>query len=95
MVRAFGGVASALMPDRLLRDGLLVAIVATASIGLGLRIDARWVMTATLAGSFIGPCIASHFVRRLRPRVINTVAASYCGADLAPNGLAARDHRGD
>ena len=27
MVRAFGGVASALMPDRLLRDGLLVAIV--------------------------------------------------------------------
>ena len=95
MVRAFGGVASALMPDRLLRDGLLVAIVATASIGLGLRIDARWVMTATLAGSFIGLCIASHFVRRLRPRVINTVAASYCGADLAPNGLAARDHRGD
>ncbi|SDR60437.1 Membrane protein involved in the export of O-antigen and teichoic acid [Rhizobiales bacterium GAS113] len=76
-VRAFGGVAAALVPDRMVRDGLLVGFVAVASFGLGQTIDAPWVMTATLVSSFTGLCLASLAARRLRPRAIDGVSAKY------------------
>jgi hypothetical protein len=39
-VRAFGGVVSPLAPDRMVRDGMLLGIVAVASFGFGVILDA-------------------------------------------------------
>lgn len=77
VVRAFGGVASALVPDRIVRDGLLLGFVAFASWGLGWTIDARWVMTATLVSSVVGLGLASLAIRRLRPNAIDAVFPEY------------------
>lgn len=79
-VRAFGGVVSALAPDRMVRDGMLLAIVAVGSFAFGAKLDAPWVMTATLAGSAIGLVLSSLAKHRLRPRLIDTLTAEYSAA---------------
>jgi O-antigen/teichoic acid export membrane protein len=79
-VRAFGGVVSALAPDRMVRDGMLLAIVAVASWGLGWTVDAPWVMTATLVGSVVGLCLASFAKHRLRPRAADAAVPEYAAA---------------
>jgi O-antigen/teichoic acid export membrane protein len=80
VVRAFGGVVSALAPDRVVRDGLLVVLVGTATFGLGWTLNAPMVMTATLIASLVGLCLASLGVRRMRPSVIENVAPEYDAA---------------
>ncbi|HEV3248293.1 MAG TPA: polysaccharide biosynthesis C-terminal domain-containing protein [Beijerinckiaceae bacterium] len=79
-VRAFGGVVSALAPDRMVRDGMLLAIVAVGSFAFGAKLNAPWVMTATLAGSAIGLVLSSLAKHRLRPRIIDTLTAEYSAA---------------
>ena len=79
-VRAFGGVISALAPDRMVRDGMLLAIVAFATSVIGVSIDAPWVMTATVAGSLVGLCLSSLAKHRLRPRVMDTLVAEYAAS---------------
>jgi O-antigen/teichoic acid export membrane protein len=79
-VRAFGGVVSALAPDRMVRDGMLLAIVAVASFAFGAKLDAPWVMTATLAGSTVGLVLSSLAKHWLRPRVLDTLSAVYSAA---------------
>ncbi len=79
-VRAFGGVVSALAPDRMVRDGMLLAIVAVASFAFGANLDAPWVMTATLAGSTVGLVLSSLAKHRLRPRILDTLTATYSAA---------------
>jgi O-antigen/teichoic acid export membrane protein len=79
-VRAFGGVVSALAPDRMVRDGMLLAIVAVGSFAFGAQLDAPWVMTATLVGSAIGLVLSSLAKHRLRPRIIDTLTAEYSAA---------------
>jgi O-antigen/teichoic acid export membrane protein len=76
-VRAFGGVVSALAPDRMVRDGMLLAIVAVASFAFGANLDAPWVMTATLVGSIVGLVLSSLAKHRLRPRILDTLTAAY------------------
>jgi O-antigen/teichoic acid export membrane protein len=77
VVRAYGGVASALVPDRIVRDGLLFGFVALASFGLGWTIDAPWLMGATLLSSTIGLALASVAMRRLRPDELNYAPPKY------------------
>ncbi len=79
-VRAFGGVVSALAPDRMVRDGMLLAIVAVASFAFGANLDAPWVMAATLAGSIVGLVLSSLAKHRLRPRILDTLTATYSAA---------------
>ena len=79
-VRAFGGVASALAPDRMVRDGMLLVIVAVASFVFGATLDAPWVMTATVVGSIVGLVLSSFAKHRLRPRLIDALAAEYSAA---------------
>ncbi|WP_258599318.1 hypothetical protein [Mesorhizobium sp. AR07] len=51
LVRAFGGVVSALLPERIVRDGLLLVLVGLAAVS-GLRtVDAPLVMLAVLVSS--------------------------------------------
>ena len=79
-VRAFGGVVSALAPDRMVRDGMLLVIVAVASFGFGVTLDAPWVMTATLVGSAVGLVLSSLAKHRLRPRILDGLTAEYSNA---------------
>jgi O-antigen/teichoic acid export membrane protein len=76
-VRAFGGVVSALTPDRVVRDGMLLALLAIASLGLGWSVDAPFVMLATLVGAVVGLGYAGLAMRRLRPPAIGTVLPVY------------------
>jgi O-antigen/teichoic acid export membrane protein len=77
VVRVFGGIVSALAPDRVVRDGMLIGLVALASLGLGWNIDASFVMMATLVSSAVALGFASMGVRRLRPRAIDNVPPAY------------------
>lgn len=80
VVRAFGGVVSALAPDRVVRDGLLIALVAFATFALGWKLDAPMVMTATLITSAVGLSLASLAMRRMRLSVMDGVVPIYDAA---------------
>ena len=66
--RAFGGVVTALAPDRLVRDGLLLVFVVALGPGLGWHVDAARAMDATLLAGVVGLGLASLARRRLAPR---------------------------
>jgi O-antigen/teichoic acid export membrane protein len=67
IVRAFGGVLWAVAPNRLMRDAILVALVAFATLALGWRLAADTVMTLTLFGALVALLFATLGMRRLRP----------------------------
>jgi O-antigen/teichoic acid export membrane protein len=72
-VRAFGGVASAVFPDRIMRDGLLLGLVALLCFGLKWSIDAPLVMAAALISSLAGLCVASLAMRRIYPSAAKVI----------------------
>jgi len=80
VVRAFGGVVWAIAPDRLVRDGMLVAIVAAAAICLRWRLDATELTVATLASSLLGLAFTRRAMRRLRPPPTITAVPAYAAA---------------
>src|SRR5207302_930349 len=77
VVRAFGGVASALIPDRMVRDGMLIGLVAVASVAVRCKIDAPFIMAATLVSSLTGLGFASIAMRRLRPHASEHILPAY------------------
>ncbi len=79
IVRAFGGVVPALIPDRVVRDGLLVILVL-AGLALGWRTKAPAVMMAAVVASTVALVLASLAVRRLRPDAIKTIMPEYAAA---------------
>jgi O-antigen/teichoic acid export membrane protein len=76
-VRAFGGVVSALVPDRVVRDGTLIGLLAVASLGLGWTLNAPSVMVATLISSALGLVCAGVAVRRRRPGAVRDILPAY------------------
>jgi O-antigen/teichoic acid export membrane protein len=77
IVRALGGVASALAPDRIVRDGLLLVFIGLASLfGRG-TIDASFAMLATLVGSAMGLGLVSVAANRRRPAMIRDLRPEY------------------
>jgi O-antigen/teichoic acid export membrane protein len=76
-VRAFGGVISALVPDRVVRDGSLIGLLAVASLGLGWTLDAPFVMMATLISSVLGLVCAGIAMRRRRPQAVDDILPAY------------------
>ena len=80
VVRAFGAVVSALAPDRLVRDGLLVVLAGVATFGLGWKLDAPMVMAATLISSLVGLALASLAMQRIRPSALKYVVPEYDSA---------------
>jgi O-antigen/teichoic acid export membrane protein len=79
-VRAFGGVVSALVPDRVVRDGTLIGLLAIASLGLGWTLNAPFVMVATLISSALAFVCAGLAMRRRRPRAIDDILPAYDAA---------------
>jgi O-antigen/teichoic acid export membrane protein len=80
IVRAFGGVVPALIPDRVVRDGLLVMVVVVAGPLFGVRLQAQQMMFAFVAGSIIGLALASLAVRRLYPSSVKAAPPKYAPA---------------
>ena len=80
IVRAFGGVVLALLPDKMVRDGLLLVLVLLANVGLRRHTDAPLVMMATLVGSITALGLVSAAMRRLRPGVLTNTASEYDAA---------------
>jgi O-antigen/teichoic acid export membrane protein len=79
VVRAFGGVVWALVPDRTVRDGTLLGLIGLASLGGWWAIDAPLAMAATLLGAVAGLGLVSLAVRRLMPGAVADVAPAYDG----------------
>jgi O-antigen/teichoic acid export membrane protein len=77
VVRAFGGVTSALVPDRVVRDGILIGLIVVASLGMGWTLSAPFVMVATLISSALGLVCAGIAIRRRRPRAIDNILPAY------------------
>jgi len=80
VVRAFGGVVWAVAPDRLVRDGMLVGLVAVAAIWLKWHLDGAQLMIATLVSSAVGLVLASLAMRRLFPRPARDAMPTYAAA---------------
>lgn len=70
IVRAFGGVVTALAPDRMVRDGILLVIIGIAGLLMGLHLDAAAVMVATLASATVGLGLVSLAMRRWVPDTV-------------------------
>ncbi|MEW6642037.1 MAG: oligosaccharide flippase family protein [Pseudomonadota bacterium] len=75
--RAFGGVLSAIGPDRVARDGCLICLVVLMSAVLKWHLDAPLVMAATVVSTTVALALASLAVRRLRPQHLDAVAPCY------------------
>jgi O-antigen/teichoic acid export membrane protein len=80
IVRAFGGVALALVPDKIVRDGLLLALVVLTSLGLRQHTTAPLVMMATLVGSIVALGLASVAMHRLSPGMVAHSPPEYAAA---------------
>jgi O-antigen/teichoic acid export membrane protein len=80
VVRAFGGVVSAVAPERVIREGMLIGIVALAGWGLKLNVDAPLLMLATVVSTAVALGPASLAMGRLRPGAINDVSPIYAAA---------------
>jgi O-antigen/teichoic acid export membrane protein len=77
VVRAFGGIVAALAPERVVRDSLLLAIIAVAFWGNLYRLDATLAMGATLVSSVVMFGLVRIFLRRLRPPALNHAKPAY------------------
>ena len=79
-LRAFGGVALALAPDRLVRDGTLLLALGVAAV-LSLKVDAPVAMLATLIGTGMGLATVSIALRCRQPREVAQSTHAYRAAE--------------
>jgi O-antigen/teichoic acid export membrane protein len=66
IARAFGGIISALTPERIARDALLLCLLGIAGPILGWRISAAAAMGATVVSSLIALCLMTIVARHLQ-----------------------------
>ena len=76
-IRALGGVIWAIAPDRIVREGMLIGLIAIAGLIFGWVIDAPLVMVATLAGSGVGLACAGVALNRSQPRATAGIRPAY------------------
>jgi O-antigen/teichoic acid export membrane protein len=80
IVRAFGGVVLALVPDKVVRDGMMLILVVLANLWLGRNINAPMVMIATLVSSVVALGLASGAMVKLRPGALTQSPHEYAAA---------------
>jgi len=80
IIRSFGGVVLAVLPDKVVRDGLLLVLVVLISLVPGRHTNAPVVMLATLVGSIAALTLASLAMRRLRPGELDIILPEYAAA---------------
>jgi O-antigen/teichoic acid export membrane protein len=77
LVRAFGGVVSALVPDRIARDGLLLCVLLLAVRGLGWHPDAFSTIGVTVICSGMALYSVSFAANKLRSRELAGIRPTY------------------
>ena len=77
VIRALGGVTAAIAPDRLVREGLVIAAVGVFSLGLGWQIDGSMVMGVMLASTLTGLTVATIAVRWYSPPAVRAALPEY------------------
>jgi O-antigen/teichoic acid export membrane protein len=81
VVRAFGGIVAALAPERIVRDGVVLLIVAAVFWSNLYRLDATLAMGASLVSSIVILGLVRIFMRRLRPTALDHATPTYKVAD--------------
>ena len=81
IVRAFGGIIASLAPERIVRDGLSLAIVVAAFWGNFYRLDATLAMVSTLLSSITVLGLVRIALHRLRPQALGDVTPAYTAGD--------------
>lgn len=80
-VRAFGGVFTALAPDRIVRDGGLIVVLGVLMLWPGgAKVSASAVMLCTVACSLVGLIIVRLVLRHWRPQAIAHAVPEYAAA---------------
>jgi O-antigen/teichoic acid export membrane protein len=87
VVRAHGGVASALAPDRVVRDGTLIGLVLIAGFGLGWAVHPPLVMLTMLMSSVFALGCASLAMRQRRPHFRQRALPEYDAATWRRSAL--------
>jgi O-antigen/teichoic acid export membrane protein len=77
IVRAFGGVISAVAPDRVVRDSALICILLFLAWQLKWELDASLIMMATVASAAIALLLTSIAVRRIPLPKMDDVVPTY------------------
>ncbi|MGO4672196.1 lipopolysaccharide biosynthesis protein [Bosea sp. 2YAB26] len=77
LLRAFGGIVSALLPERIVRDGLLLVLVVLAATAASWRLDAALVMAALLISSAVTVGVVCVIMRQLWPLALRGVSSAY------------------
>ena len=69
-IRGFGGVSWAIVPDRMVREGLLIGLICVASFGYGVAVGAPHVMTAMAIATAIGLACTVPALRHHAPEAL-------------------------
>jgi O-antigen/teichoic acid export membrane protein len=80
-VRALGGVISAIAPERLVRDGLMVVLVVLAGTFSAAPVDATTVLIALMISSAVAAGILGLSLRNLWPPQLRSVVPAYAPGD--------------
>jgi O-antigen/teichoic acid export membrane protein len=80
-VRALGGVISAIAPERLVRDGLMVALVVSAGMLSATPVGATTVLTALMVSSAVTAAILGLTLRKLWPPQLRSAVPAYAPGD--------------
>ncbi|MER8898429.1 polysaccharide biosynthesis C-terminal domain-containing protein [Mesorhizobium sp. M0676] len=81
LVRAFGGVVSALLPERIMRDGLLLVLVALLALSGFRTVDAPSVTLAVLVSSAFTAALVFIIARRFEPPGLGHAKPSYASRE--------------
>lgn len=77
LVRSFGGIVKALAPERVVRDSVMLAIVALATLSGFFVADAKMAMTAALISAIVTWVVLRVFLRALRPLELSLNPPAY------------------
>lgn len=77
LLRAFGGIVSALLPERIVRDGLLLVLVVLAAAAASWPLNAALVMTALLISSVVTVGVVCVTLHRIWPLALRGVGSTY------------------
>ena len=86
-VRAFGGVFSAIAPDRLLRDGLLILLIGLCTVIAPGALGAPAMMVVTVLSAAVALLAVSAAKRRISPARLGAAAAVFAGRTWAATAL--------
>jgi O-antigen/teichoic acid export membrane protein len=80
-VRAFGGIITSMVPERIVRDSIALAFLGAAVLGGLIAPDAATAMWAMLASAIVTLGLVRYFLRRARPAEVGIGLRVYAARD--------------